>query len=101
VRRGLRFGGFFFRNLLRELGYELGPTPLCCDNQSASDTIEKAIVCDKSKYAEIHAHYVRERVAKGEIEVEQVRTENQLADVFTKALVPVLHKKACVELGLK
>jgi hypothetical protein len=91
----------YFRNLLRELGYNLGPIPLCCDNRSASAIIEKPIVCDKSKYAEIHAHYVRERVARGEIVVEEVRTEDQLADALTKALVPVLHKKACVQLRLE
>jgi hypothetical protein len=91
----------YFRNLLRELGYNLGPIPLCRDDRSASAIIEEPIVCDKSKYAEIHAHYVRERVARGEIVVEKVRTEDQLADALTKALIPVLHKKACVQLRLE
>jgi hypothetical protein len=40
--------------------------PLFVDNQSTRDIIGKSRVSDRSKYAEIQVHYVRERVARGE-----------------------------------
>lgn len=35
---------------------------------------------------EVHYHFVREKVLRGEIEPQQVNTEDQVADIFTKGL---------------
>jgi hypothetical protein len=50
----------YFANLLSELGYDLGPIPLLCDNESAQHILKNPVVNDKSKYAELQAHFVRE-----------------------------------------
>ena len=34
----------------------------------------------------MHYHFIREKVLKGEIEMEWVDTKDQVADVFTKSL---------------
>jgi Reverse transcriptase (RNA-dependent DNA polymerase) len=88
----------YFANLLQELGYELGATPLMCDNESAANIVRNPVVNDKSKYAELHAHYVRERVDRGEIKVINVSTEVMVADCMTKALTPQKHVVACGQL---
>jgi hypothetical protein len=85
----------YFRYLLAEMGYNLGPTPLMCDNESACSILEKPVVNDRSRYAAINAHYVRERVGLGEIKIVPVSTDVMLADCMTKALTPDKHAAAC------
>jgi hypothetical protein len=58
-----------FSHLVRDLGYDLGPFALICDSVSASAIIRNPVFNDRSKYAELHAHFVREGVERGEIEV--------------------------------
>ncbi|GJU38990.1 hypothetical protein Tco_1191947 [Tanacetum coccineum] len=40
----------------------------------------------RSKHIDIRHHFIREQVEKGVVELYFVRTEYQLADIFTKAL---------------
>nr|GEU73461.1 retrovirus-related Pol polyprotein from transposon TNT 1-94 [Tanacetum cinerariifolium] len=49
---------------------------LCCNNLQHS----------RSKYINIRHHFIREKVEKGVVELYFVRTDYQLADIFTKAL---------------
>lgn len=41
---------------------------------------------DRSKHIETKYHYIRECAERGLITVEFIRTEEQLGDIFTKAL---------------
>jgi hypothetical protein len=49
----------YFANLLKGLGYDLGAVPLMCDNESAVRIMRNPVANDRSKYADLHAHYVR------------------------------------------
>ena len=40
----------------------------------------------RTKHVEVHYHFVREKVLRGEIQLEQVKTYDQVADIFTKGL---------------
>ena len=40
----------------------------------------------RTKHIEVHYHFVRERVLDGNIDLTYVRTDEQVADIFTKAL---------------
>jgi transposase InsO family protein len=90
----------YFRTLLHELGYADVPTPLMCDNQSAVNILGTPVVNDKSRYAAINAHFVRERAALEEIKIVYVPTGEMLADCMTKALTPDKHVTACKLLGV-
>jgi hypothetical protein len=90
----------YFRTLLQELGYADVPTPLMCDNRSAVTILGTPVVNDKSRYASINAHYVRERVALEELKIVSVSTDVMLADCMTKALTPDKHAIACKMLGV-
>jgi hypothetical protein len=90
----------YFANLLTELGYDLGPITLMCDNASALRIVRNPVVNDRSKYAELHAHYVRERVERGEIQVIGASTVDMVADCMTKALTPQKHVLACGQLRI-
>lgn len=59
---------------------------LYCDNQSAIRIAENPVLHARTKHVEVHYHFLREKVLKGEIEMEHMNTEKQVADVFTKEL---------------
>ncbi|GJU72682.1 retrovirus-related pol polyprotein from transposon TNT 1-94 [Tanacetum coccineum] len=47
---------------------------------------QRLVKNSRSKHIEIQHHFIREQVEKGVVELYFVRTEYQLADIFTKAL---------------
>ena len=59
---------------------------LSCDNQSAIRLAENPVFHARTKHVEVHYHFVREKVLRGEIQLEQVKTDDQIADIFTKGL---------------
>ena len=91
----------YFARLVRELGYDLGPIPLMCDSVSAVTIIKNPVVNDKSKYAEVHAHFVRERVERREIVVREASTDDMVADCMTKSSSPQKHSLACAMLRVE
>lgn len=75
------------QSFLRELGVEISlPTPLFVDNQSAIRLVKNNQIHSKIKQLDIRLMAVREREASKQIEIRYVDTEEQQADVFTKAL---------------
>ena len=40
----------------------------------------------RTKHIEVHYHFIRERVLDGNIDLTYVRTDEQVVDIFTKAL---------------
>jgi hypothetical protein len=66
-----------------------------CDNESAINISETPVINDNSRYAATSAHYLRDRVALGEIKIVCVPTNERLADCMTKALTPDKHAAAC------
>jgi hypothetical protein len=91
-----------FMKLEKDLGIEQDCIPVLLkqDNQATARSLVNPIEDGKSKYLDIHFHYVRERIQKGEIVVEWVDTNSMLADAFTKPLGPLKLKKFCSDIGL-
>jgi hypothetical protein len=71
-----------------------------CDNVSAIKLARNPVFHARSKHIELHHHYVRERILHKEISVEYVRTEDQSAEIFTKALAKPSFDKHRATLGL-
>lgn len=67
-------------------GMEQQKVPIYCDNQGAVRLAYNAEFHQKTKHIPLRYHYIRDQVAEGKIEVKYVSTEDQLADIFTKAL---------------
>jgi hypothetical protein len=58
-----------------------------CDNQSTCSVLDNPTENGKSKHLDVHWHFVRERVRMGDVKVTWVRSEDNVADIFTKPLV--------------
>ena len=56
------------------------------NSQSAMAAARNPVFHARTKHIEVHYHYVRERLSAGEISLVYVRTHDNLADLFTKAL---------------
>ena len=70
------------KDLNQPIGYVV---PLCCDNQSVIRLAENPIFHARIKHVEVHYHFLRENVLQEEIKMRQVRAEEQVEDLFTKA----------------
>ncbi|GMI99343.1 cysteine-rich RLK (RECEPTOR-like protein kinase) 8 [Hibiscus trionum] len=62
------------------------PIPIYCDNESAIKLAGNPVFHARSKHIETHYHFVREKVLSQDIELQKIRTDEQVADIFTKAL---------------
>ena len=75
------------RLLLRDLGFEQKePTVIFEDNQGCIALSDNPVFHKRTKHIDIRYHFIRERVASGEVELKYVATEHQLADLLTKGL---------------
>jgi len=62
------------------------PVKLLMDNMSAIALSKNPVHHDRSKHIDTKYHFIRECIEQGKVEVDHVRTEQQLADMFTKSL---------------
>lgn len=62
---------------------------LFLDNHSAIKLTKNPEFHKRTKHIETRYHYIREKYEKGEFVLKSICTENQLADIFTKALPKV------------
>jgi hypothetical protein len=56
------------------------------DNESTVELANNLVQHSWTKNIDIRHHFLRDHVAKNDISLEGVRTEDQLADIFTKPL---------------
>jgi hypothetical protein len=76
--------------MLRALDvYLMEPVQVYCDNVSATYLTANPVFHARTKHIEIYFHFVRERVASGDVIVKFVPSSDQLADILTKGLSSV------------
>jgi hypothetical protein len=77
----------WLRQLLAELHSPLAKSTIVyCDNVSAVYLSTNPVQHQRTKHVEIDLHFVRDRVAVGDVRVLHVPTTSQFADIFTKGL---------------
>jgi hypothetical protein len=91
----------WLRQLLAELHTPpLQSTLIYCDNVSAVYLSTNPIQHQRTKHVEIDLHFVRDRVAMGEMWVLHVPTTSQFADIFTKGLPSLTFTEFCSSLNI-
>nr|GEV36091.1 retrovirus-related Pol polyprotein from transposon TNT 1-94 [Tanacetum cinerariifolium] len=76
----------WMRTQLQDYGFDYNKIPLYCDSQSAIAISCNPVQHSRTKHIHTRYHFIKEQVENGIIELYFVRTEYQLADMFTKAL---------------
>ncbi|PKU80616.1 Retrovirus-related Pol polyprotein from transposon TNT 1-94 [Dendrobium catenatum] len=91
----------WLRKLLKEIGYSQGEaTKIYVDNMSAI-ALSKNLVCHKrSKHIDVRFHYIRDQIKGKEVQVEYVKSQDQIADIFTKPLAAEQFIKLKILLGV-
>jgi hypothetical protein len=76
----------YMKQTLLDYGVVLEKVPLLCNNESAVKIANNPVQHSRTKHIDIRHHFLRDHVAKGDIILEGVRSEDHLADIFTKPL---------------
>ena len=76
------------------------PIQINCDNESAIKLVGNSVFHARSKHIETHYHCVREKVLSQYVELQKIHTNEQVANIFTKAVArvkfEVIHKALVV-----
>ncbi|GKB88571.1 retrovirus-related pol polyprotein from transposon TNT 1-94 [Tanacetum coccineum] len=76
----------WMRSQLTDYGFQFNKIPLYCDNKSAIALCCNNVQHSRAKHIDVRYHFIKEQVENGIVELYFVRTEYQLADIFTKPL---------------
>jgi hypothetical protein len=75
----------WIQNQMLDYGISIMKTPIFIDNNSAISIVNNPVKHSKTKHIEIRFHFIRDCNEKNLIQVSKVHTDNQFADLFTKA----------------
>ncbi|KAI5329168.1 hypothetical protein L3X38_028565 [Prunus dulcis] len=77
----------WLRFILEDFGEEqVEGTPILCDNTSAIAMAKNPVFHQKSRHISRKFHFIREAIQAKEIELIYCKSEDQIADILTKAL---------------
>lgn len=91
----------WLRKLLCDLGLqEKRSTVLYVDNQAAIAIAQNPVFHGKTKHFKLRFYYLREAQQEEEVELKYCKTDNQIADVFTKPLAVSRFSQLIHEVGM-
>ena len=77
----------WLQKLLSDLGQLVDvPVVIYCDNINSILLVNNLVYHARTKHIEVHYHFIREKILAKEIDLIHVSIEDQVADIFTKAL---------------
>eukprot|EP00253_Pinus_taeda_P006428 PITA_06428 len=92
----------WLRQILSKFGFQRQhPTTLWCDNQSAIQLWKDPIQHQHIKHIELHMHFIINLIHDHVIEVQYCSTDDQVLDIFTKALTEAKFTKLRFMVGVQ
>nr|GEW66212.1 copia protein [Tanacetum cinerariifolium] len=76
----------WMKQALVDYGIRLDYIPTMCDNKGDIDLSKNPIQHSRTKHIKIRHHFLRDNVQKGNISLEKVPSEDNIADILTKPL---------------
>ncbi|GKA08798.1 hypothetical protein Tco_0688129 [Tanacetum coccineum] len=76
----------WMKQALIDYGICLDDVPIMCDNKGAIDLSRNHVQHSRTKHIEIRHHFLSDNVQKGNISIEKVASEDNIANIFTKSL---------------
>ncbi|GKF01771.1 hypothetical protein Tco_0028694 [Tanacetum coccineum] len=76
----------WMKQALIDYGIRLDDVPILCDTKGPIDLSKNPVQHSRTKHIEIRHHFLRDNVQKGNISIEKVASEDNIADTFTKPL---------------
>ncbi|GJT39519.1 hypothetical protein Tco_0939384 [Tanacetum coccineum] len=74
----------WMKQTLVDYGIRLDDIPIMCDNKGVIDLSKNPVQYSRTKHIEIRHHLLRDNVQKGNISIEKVSSEDNIADILTK-----------------
>ncbi|GJW54634.1 hypothetical protein Tco_0098719 [Tanacetum coccineum] len=74
----------WMKQALVDYDVKLNDVPVLCDNKGAIDLSKNPVLHSRTKHIEIRHHFLRDNVQKGNIYIEKVSSEVNIADILTK-----------------
>ena len=91
----------WLRVLLEDLGFtQAEATTIHADNQGCIALSHNPVAHSRAKHIDIRHHFIRERVANNEVNLQFCSTKDMLADMFTKQLPREAFEKFRAALGV-
>jgi len=91
----------WIRRLLANLGHpQTKPTVLFEDNQTCISFTKPSLDHKRSKHIDVAFHFTHKQIHLGNIIVEDIRTEKQVADVFTKIQTKARFQWSTQQMGM-
>ncbi|GJT30429.1 retrovirus-related pol polyprotein from transposon TNT 1-94 [Tanacetum coccineum] len=76
----------WMKQALVDYGIRLDDIPIMCDNKGAIDLSKNPVQHSRTKHIEIRHHFLHDNAKKGNISIENVSSEDNIADILTKPL---------------
>ncbi|GKD57626.1 hypothetical protein Tco_1291013 [Tanacetum coccineum] len=76
------------------------PISMYCDNTGAIEIAKDHGITKGARHFRAKVHYLRETIEMGDVKIQKVDTEDNLADPFTKALAYPKHSELTKNIGL-
>ncbi|GJW91968.1 hypothetical protein Tco_0169521 [Tanacetum coccineum] len=76
----------WMKQALVDYEVKLNDVPVLYDNKGAIDLSKNPVLHSRTKHIEIRHHFLRDNVQKGNISIEKVASEDNIADILTKPL---------------
>ncbi|PNY07799.1 putative copia-type protein [Trifolium pratense] len=76
------------------------PIRLYCDNKAACDIAHNPIQHDRTKHVEVDKFFIKEKLYENMLELPRIRSEDQLANILTKAVSSRVFSNVVSKLGM-
>ena len=85
----------WLKRTLTSAGFDIGTVKMYADNTASITFAYGQTLTERTRHIHRHDSFVRELVRSGDVEIEYIKSEDNLADFFTKILPLAAYRKLC------